>query len=49
MTPFGVDSMETPSPFATVGRSRTEEYTRRPGVDMRLISLITGSPSKDFS
>jgi len=34
---------------ATVGRSLTDEYTRRPGVDNRFMSLITGSPSKYLS
>jgi hypothetical protein len=46
---LGVERMATPRPLATVLKSRTAEYTRRPGVEMRLISRIAGWPFEYLS
>src|SRR5262245_12687462 len=40
ITPLGVDRIDTPRPLATLVRSRTAEYTRRPGLETRLISRM---------
>src|SRR5581483_3852702 len=49
ITPFGVERMATPSPLATLLRSRTALYTRRPGLDTRAISRIAGWPLEYLS
>jgi hypothetical protein len=38
MTPFGVDTMATPSPFITRGIFATPKYARRLGLDTTEIS-----------
>jgi hypothetical protein len=49
MTPCGGRRIATPRPLRNAEIRHRRIYTRRPGLETRLISRITGSPSKYFS
>ena len=48
MTPFEVERIARPMPSRTAGISATDTYLRRPGFEMRLISVMAGTTLSEY-